>query len=129
MPKITVRRFSAPDETRPYVHGEVDILRFGKMAVAKSVFQPGWQWSRDVEPVAGTRSCQEPHALYVLSGQMHFVMDDGEEGDIAAGDYALIPPGHDAWTVGDEPCEVVDIPAIEKYVERRAEVAEVGPAP
>jgi hypothetical protein len=30
-------------------------------------------------------------------------MRDGTEFDIAAGDVASVPPGHDAWVVGDEP--------------------------
>jgi mannose-6-phosphate isomerase-like protein (cupin superfamily) len=29
--------------------------------------------------------------------------DDGSEHDIGPGDVFVIPPGHDAWVVGDEP--------------------------
>lgn len=29
-------------------------------------------------------------------------MDDGTEGECGPGDAVHIPPGHDAWTVGDE---------------------------
>jgi len=118
MPSVVIKKFSAPDEMRLNTHGEVDILRFGDAAVARSVFAPGWQWSRDVKPKVGTSSCAAAHALYVLSGQMHIVMDDGKEIDIAPGDYALIPPGHDAWTVGDEECVVFDVPGVEKEAER-----------
>jgi hypothetical protein len=32
----------------------------------------------------------------------------GEQGEIGPGDVATIEPGHDAWTVGDEPCVAVD---------------------
>jgi uncharacterized cupin superfamily protein len=32
----------------------------------------------------------------------------GEQGEIGPGDVAAIEPGHDAWTVGDEPCVAVD---------------------
>ena len=31
-------------------------------------------------------------------------MDDGTEIEGGPGDTAVIPPGHDAWVVGDEPC-------------------------
>jgi hypothetical protein len=31
-------------------------------------------------------------------------MEDGTEAEAAAGDVYLIPPGHDAWVVGDQPC-------------------------
>ncbi len=121
MARILVKKFAAPDETRLNAHGEVEILRFGDAAVARSVFAPGWQWSRDVKPKVGTRSCDAPHALYVLSGKMHIVTDGGLEVDIGPGDYALIPPGHDAWTVGDEACVVFDVPGVEKAAERAEE--------
>jgi hypothetical protein len=35
-------------------------------------------------------------------------MDDGTEFECRAGDVCLIPPGHDAWVVGNEPVEAVD---------------------
>ena len=35
-------------------------------------------------------------------------MDDGTESDGKAGDVSTLPPGHDAWVVGDEPVIVVD---------------------
>jgi len=37
---------------------------------------------------------------YVLSGRMKVAMDDGEENGFGAGDYTVVPPGHDPWTVG-----------------------------
>ena len=36
-------------------------------------------------------------------------MDDGTEIDAEAGDVYLIPPGHDAWVVGTEPCVALDL--------------------
>jgi hypothetical protein len=35
-------------------------------------------------------------------------MDDGTEMEIGPGDIADIPPGHDAWVVGDEPMVCID---------------------
>jgi mannose-6-phosphate isomerase-like protein (cupin superfamily) len=125
MAGIVVRRFSSADETHPFSHGEMDILRFGDVSVARTVLAPGWQWSRDNRDV-NAESCQEPHALYVLSGKMHFAMDDGEECELSEGDYALIPPGHDAWTVGDQECIVFDVPSIEKEAQRAARAQDDG---
>jgi hypothetical protein len=42
---------------------------------------------------------------------MNVRMDDGSEGETGLGDVMIIPPGHDAWTVGDEPCVVFDFSA------------------
>jgi quercetin dioxygenase-like cupin family protein len=79
------------------------------------VFQPGWRWSEDVKPIAGTQSCQAPHAIYVISGRMGIRMDDGTEGEIGPGDIAMIEPGHDAWVVGDEACVGVDFGGYASY--------------
>jgi hypothetical protein len=35
-------------------------------------------------------------------------MDDGAEEDFGPNDVMLLPPGHDAWTLGDEPCVFVE---------------------
>jgi hypothetical protein len=43
-----------------------------------------------------------------VSGHMIVPMDDGTEANFGAGDVGVIPPGHDAWTVGDEPFVAVD---------------------
>jgi diadenosine tetraphosphatase ApaH/serine/threonine PP2A family protein phosphatase len=39
---------------------------------------------------------------------MHVEMDDGQAADYGPGDVMNIPPGHDAWIVGDETCVVLD---------------------
>jgi class 3 adenylate cyclase len=36
-------------------------------------------------------------------------MDDGEEAELGPNDLADVPPGHDAWVVGDEPVTILDI--------------------
>jgi hypothetical protein len=35
-------------------------------------------------------------------------MDDGSEAEFGPGDVGSIPPGHDAWVVGDEPFMSID---------------------
>ena len=37
--------------------------------------------------------------------------DESREFDAAAGQVYLIPPGHDAWVVGNEPCVALDLRA------------------
>lgn len=34
--------------------------------------------------------------------------DDGSVEDFGKNDIMMLPPGHDAWTVGDEPCVFVE---------------------
>jgi len=42
-------------------------------------------------------------------------MDDGGEFDCKPGDISLLPLGHDAWVVGEEPAIVVDFQGMVEY--------------
>lgn len=104
-----VKSLDAPDERRSFNHGEVDIATLPGATFGRALFNPGWRWSVDVKPTAGTASCQAAHLGYVISGRMHVRMDDGTEADLGPGDAHVVPPGHDAWVVGDEQLVVLDI--------------------
>lgn len=114
---MTVQKgsFDRPDETRPFGHGKMEVVQLGDTTAGRGTFEPGWRWSQDVKPIAGTDSCQAHHTLYVLEGRMHVVMDDGSELEIGPGDAAVLPPGHDAWTVGDQACIAVDFTGVARY--------------
>ena len=98
-----------PHERRPFhAHGHMDVVTLGDFTLGRGVFEPGWRWSEDVKPIAGTESCQVHHTGLCLSGRMTIAPDDGEEFSIGPGDVIDLDPGHDAWTVGDEPCVLID---------------------
>jgi uncharacterized cupin superfamily protein len=46
--------------------------------------------------------------MYIISGKMKVVMDDGTESENGPGDVAVVPPGHNAWVIGDKPCVSID---------------------
>ena len=46
-------------------------------------------------------------------------MDDGTEVDLKAGDVSSLPPGHDAWVVGQEPVIVVDFQGMVDYAQKK----------
>ena len=116
MAELESKSLDSPDETRQFVDkGKADIVKIGGVTVGRTVFEPGWRWSEHVKPIAGTDSCQSHHTGYVISGRMKVVMDNGQEAEVGPGDAMLIPPGHDAWTVGDEPCVSVDFSGMEQY--------------
>ena len=102
------RTFTTPDETRAFPRGRAEILRVGGAEVGRLVFEPGWRWSQDVRPIAGTSSCTAPHFQYHVSGRLGIRMDDGSEFVAGPGDVTSLPSGHDAWVVGNEPVVVVD---------------------
>ena len=100
--------FSRPDEVRTFPHGRVEILNVGGGAVGRMVLEPGWRWSQDVKPLAGTEWCEAPHFQYHVSGTIRVHMADGSEFDAKPGELTVLPSGHDAWVVGDEPVVAVD---------------------
>ncbi len=116
MAGLEIKKPDSPDEVRPFADkGKAHIVNLSGGAVGKGVFEPGWRWSEHVKPIAGTDSCQTAHMGYVLSGRMHIKMDDGSEGQVGPGDVVQIDPGHDAWTVGDEACVMIDFGQIQNY--------------
>jgi quercetin dioxygenase-like cupin family protein len=103
------KSFNMPDETKTMLKTKVEIVKLGDMTILRNTFEPGWKWSEHIKPAAGTDRCQMHHVLYGVSGHLKAVMEDGTEIDVEPGDIADIPPGHDAWVVGDEPEISIDI--------------------
>jgi hypothetical protein len=93
----------------------VNVIQLGEQACARFIFQPGWVWSKDVSPIAGTASCHHRHLGYTISGSLHVRMDDGVEMTIGPGDVYEIPPGHDAWVVGDDPWDSIEFASARSY--------------
>jgi quercetin dioxygenase-like cupin family protein len=115
------KSFGEPEETRPFEEktGHLDMVTLEGGAVGRAVFEPGWQWSKHIKPIAGTDSCEAAHVGYVVSGRMKIVMNDGQEEEYGPGDAMLVPPGHDAWILGDEPCVVIDWQGFVDYAKPR----------
>lgn len=99
------------DAAGAQVHGRVrrESLTLDGVTVTRVTFGVGARWSEDVAPKAGTASCLAPHVAIVLSGALRVRMDDGTVEDFAKNDVMLLPPGHDAWTLGDAPCVFVEL--------------------
>ena len=117
MAKTEHRDFAEPDEVRTFDNGRAEILNTDSGAIGRLVFQPGWRWSTDVKPLAGTELCEAPHFQYHLSGTLRIRMADGSEFDASPGQVTYLPSGHDAWVVGDEPVVVVDWYGASHYAE------------
>jgi quercetin dioxygenase-like cupin family protein len=111
------KRFDEPDETRRFTDkGQVELVSLGDgVSVGRATFHPGWKWSEHVKPIAGTESCQAAHVGYVVSGRQKVLMDDGTELEFGPGDVVSIPPGHDGWVIGDEPCVLLDFVGMANY--------------
>jgi hypothetical protein len=113
--KMEVKSLNSPEETRNFDKGKLDLVKIGGAMVGRAVFQPGWKWSESLKPIAKTKSCEAPHFQYHVSGTIRVRMDDGTERDLKPGDVSLLPSGHDAWVVGNEPVVVVDFQGMRDY--------------
>src|SRR5262249_17285781 len=80
----------------------------GDITVYREVDQPGWRWSTHHRDLVGTEWCEARHVGVVISGRFGVLLRDGTTGEIGPDDVFEIPPGHDAWTIGDEPALVIE---------------------
>ena len=115
MKKAEWKNFGKPDEVREFPKGRLELIKVGGAVIGRGIFEPGWRWSTSVQPIAKTHSCEAPHFQYHVKGILHVVMDDGTEFDFKPGDVSVLPSGHDAWTVGNEPAVVVDFQGMADY--------------
>ena len=95
--------------------GRVEVVELDDRVVAKITWQPGWRWSVNAKPIVGTQYCQSHHVGIALAGKLRVQMADGIELEFSEGDILEIPPGHDAWVVGDVPFVSVDFEALRGF--------------
>ncbi|MGW9132929.1 cupin domain-containing protein [Streptomyces sp. NPDC055681] len=110
MAGLVRKSFDAPEEVRRASEdmGRLDFVESESGTAVRAALEPGWQWSKHVKPHMDTDSCEVPHLGYVITGTLRIHMDDGEEQDFTPGDLLSVPPGHDAWVVGESPCVFID---------------------
>lgn len=82
-------------------------------AIGFGVYQPGWRWSLHVKPLTGKAS--ENHIGYIISGRMMVQDLAGNKAEMEPGNAFEIPPGSDAWVIGDGPCVALDFIHIGSY--------------
>ena len=115
MADMQKKSLNHPDEARAFPLGRLELVTIRGVTFGRGTFQPGWRWSTSVKPLVKTKSCEAPHLQYHVSGRLHVVLDDGSEAEFGPGEVSLLPPGHVAWVVGDEPVVVIDISGMVDY--------------
>src|SRR5688572_24911008 len=108
MGAIRKKNFGIPDATNALQLASISVARIGSHTIGYGVVQPGWHWTEHMAPSVGATSCPVHHVQVFLSGRFAVRMDDGEEVEFGPLDVGDIPPGHDAWVVGDEPVHILD---------------------
>jgi len=103
MPRLQRKTFDEPEVVREFAHGRLITVSLDEAVLGHFDFEPGWRWSEAVRPIVGGDLCQHRHLGVCISGQLHVEHENGGHMDILPNDAYEIPPGHDAWVVGDEP--------------------------
>jgi mannose-6-phosphate isomerase-like protein (cupin superfamily) len=100
---FTKKSFRKPDETREYPGARIDSVRINGMEARRLIVEPGWRWSESVGPTLGAHQCPVEHGLWIVTaGRFAVRMGDGATKEFGPGDVGSIPPGHEAWVVGDD---------------------------
>ena len=102
-PDRHVRSLDEPDELVELETVSSAQVAIAGITVSRDTQHPGWRWSVHVRPLVGTEWCEVRHVGYMVSGSQGVLLRDGTEFVLRPGDVMDLPPGHDAWVIGDEP--------------------------
>ena len=108
MGRIAHRSLDVPDEVLEFPLLRVNLVRVGSLTIGRGTVESGFRWSTHVRKEADEPFCQVHHLQLLLSGRFAVQMADGEYVEIEPGEVFDVPPGHDAWVVGDEPAVLLD---------------------
>jgi class 3 adenylate cyclase len=108
MADVVSKNFARPDDVVEFPKVRTRIVELGDLTVGELVNEPGWRWSEHVRPNVGGEWCQARHVGYIISGHLGIDFVDGTSISFRPGDVFDIPPGHDGYTIGDEPCVQIE---------------------
>ncbi len=97
------KSFARPDDHLTKGDVEIDIVQLGDLRAKRATYPPGWRFSEHM----GAPRCYDTHVGYTVSGRIAVELEDGTRFELGPGDVFMVPAGHDAYTVGDEPCTIV----------------------
>ena len=113
------KSMNSPDETRSFDKGKIELTTLSNgVTIGRAYVEPGWSWQKCIKPMVKTESCQIPHTGYMISGRMRVKMDDGSEEEFGPEDVSHIPPGHNAWVVGNEPVIAIDFTGMTDFAKK-----------
>jgi class 3 adenylate cyclase len=101
---VVSKSLEQPDETIEFPGICARTVDIGDVTVGHLTSEVGWRWSTHVRPTVGGEWCQARHVGVILSGRLGIDFPDGTSIELGPNTAFDIPPGHDGYTVGDEPC-------------------------
>ena len=116
MASFTVKNLGSPEDRIRMPGAEADLVTLGDVTVGREVDAPGWRWSVDMRPIVGGEWCESRHVGVVLSGRSGFLLRDGSTFEVGPDDVFDVPPGHDSWTIGDDPAVFLEWSGLRSWV-------------
>jgi class 3 adenylate cyclase len=107
-PMERVKSLEEPDETLASGGVVQDIVEIADVSVARITVEPGWRWSEHMRPLVGGDWCEVHHVGLLLSGRFGVTLRDGTSFELRPFDVYDIPPGHDGYSIGDEPAVQIE---------------------
>jgi hypothetical protein len=108
-----------PDESIRFEGVAEDIVEIGGFTIARTVQDPGWRWS-STDPRSEGALCESHHVGVVLSGRWGAELVDGTLLEWGPEDVFDCPPGHDGYTIGDEPCVMIEWGGVRTFIAPRS---------
>jgi class 3 adenylate cyclase len=115
MAEHRVKSFAKPDEVLEFPKTRVRVVELGDITVGHFVNEPGWSWRECIQPTVGGEWCQARHLGMMISGRLGVELEDGTTYEIGPDEVFDIPPGHNGWTIGDEPVVQVEWAGIRAF--------------
>lgn len=116
----TSKNLGRPDEVIHFPGIVEQLVDLGDLTVGRTVQEPGWRWSVHTRPLVGGDWCQARHVGVVVSGRLGALLSDGTTFECGPDDVYDLLPGHDGYTIGDEPCVVIEWSGLRAFAAFRA---------
>ena len=101
--KGQTRHPDSPDQHVTKGGADIDVARLGDFKVKRASYPAEWRFSTHM----GAPRCYDTHVGYTISGHIHVDLEDGTQLEMEPGSFFIVPAGHDAYVVGNEPCVIV----------------------
>lgn len=118
------KSLETPDEELTEGGVRQRLVEIGDFTVGHVTHSPGWRWSEHMRPLVGTVWCEARHVGVVLSGRLGVELRDGTRFEVGPYEVYDVPPGHDAWAIGDEELVSIDWAGLESWTGFRSRLHE-----
>ena len=108
MGRIERKSLDDPDEVRQLPMLLMHFVRVGALNVGRGIVQPGWRWSTHMRKETDEPLCRSTISSSSCRAGSRSSWRMASYAEMKPNDIFDVPPGHDAWVLGDEPAVIID---------------------